>query len=263
MQFFNCPLTFFILWELCQLRLQITFTSLCCGYLCDASIYFMKASHVQVTAVNDLLARVECDAPQPQHAPSGLLMLNDAQSHSPTTSSPSPSQAVTLESSMSIFRRIRAVCDAKDDGGGGGDSDAESVVDIVRSQSSYGLEPVDRVAAGRAVRRLFSFDEALNEMIPCSKRNKVTADHTTVVETKTLHVRGGPGARARPSSSSVRRESQTSAIDEARALLAAMDSEPCPAGVGAQSRVANKNGAACKKKVATNASKKKKGAASA
>ena len=204
-----------------------------------------QAAHADALAVDELLSQIVADE-VPQHG--GMLMLTDGMAHA--SPSPSPSHSVTppctppsFEKHLALFRRIGSVGErhvASDD----------DVEEVVRPSDSYGLEPARPCVRSDPVRRQLTFDEALSSMSPAVAEGVASRVRPT---DKLFEVAGVARKPATAKCSAVRpvkfvkSSSSDSALAEARALAAAMQSVPCPAGVGAQSRTAVKNGAVAKK----------------
>ena len=199
-----------------------------------------KASHVDVQLVKETLEAIaDCDSlsstsgsPRASELPpQPLAICNGA---------PPP------RTPAAVFKDVRELTTAcRSD-------DEDSVEDVVRSESSYGLEPV--VALRRAQTLADCLGELMSGPSPQNTPQRARRPPYSPAQPPPPSV---PAKRQR--AAPARQPSQppppcgtivtatpagdTSAMSEALALASAMNSEACPAGVGAQSRAAVANGA--------------------
>ena len=193
-----------------------------------------------------------------------MLALTNGPSPTSSSASPPPKQYTNtlavwtpercqLTTDLSVFARARALCKSPQQA----DSDNESVDSVVRQPDSYGLESRPRESV-MTRRNTMSFEDALGMMSEnsfvqhVSSRNEERCDRkkrdeVSATSSKRIRILKSQPSHPAPQHSADR-STKPKELAESLALVAALATDPCPAGVGAQTRHAVKNGAQQKRK---------------
>ena len=222
----------------------------------------LKAPHQHVLEVDELIASIADD--EQQGRTGGMLALTNGPSPTSSSASPPPKQETNqlavwtpernlLTTDLSVFARARALCKSPHQA----DSDNESVESVVRQPESYGLENRPRQTV-MTRKNTMSLEDALGMMRDnlsvqhSSSRNEKRCDRNTrdeISATSSKRIRTMKSQPVHPApQSSADKSTKPKELAESLALVAALAADPCPAGVGAQTRHAVKNGAPQKRK---------------